>query len=720
MKKCFKKIAVVFVLLFALITIPFSFNQDANNTEVKTLNEESFYTQELSALTSSSMEDSLVADSINNGNIFHAWNWSMKTIEANLDSIKNAGFTTIQTSPMQPQKDYYATDTQRGSWWKLYQPLGFSIATKNNALGTKSDLVSMVKKAHNKGLKVIVDVVANHLAGDYDRLAPAVKEYEPTIYGYDGTLSGGAMLHSETLYEAQDAWHTTNGHIGLPDLNTHHQHVQQRALSLVKEYIDCDVDGFRFDAAKHIETDNQAEPNGASQFWPTVINGATSYAKSKGKETPYYYGEILYTVGSYRSYDWYTKYMDVIDNTCGNDLRENFNKGIAACSNYYSATGMQSGERCLVWAESHDTYANEKSESTNTSIYNINKTYAIMGARNGAKALYLARPTDSTGTSAWNNCTRKLGEKGSVAYTYSEVSAVNKFRNYFGTSAEYLNNASGFAQVVRYNSKESGMVLVSASSSTNVSNVSVPNKMKDGTYKDLVSGNEFTVANSKVSGKMSNSGIAVLKSTSQNPGPDFNKDTIYFVNTKNWSNVYLYAWEGAGGNGHQLSSWPGVKMTKTGKQKDGHDIYSYTSSNLLEKWDHVIFTNNSGSQTKDLDIMYNLYDFDGNSSIYTDGGFVTTKDKIYFVNNKKWSNVYIYAWEGTGGNGHQLSSWPGVKMTKTGKKLNGYDLYVFEDTNFYKNWENVIFTNGSGSQTKDITITTNCYNVSGSLSTYTE
>lgn len=66
---------------------------------------------------------------------------------------------------MQPQKDYYAGNTSKEAWWKLYQPLGFSIATKNNALGTKSQLKSMVTAAHNKGLKVIVDVVANHLAG---------------------------------------------------------------------------------------------------------------------------------------------------------------------------------------------------------------------------------------------------------------------------------------------------------------------------------------------------------------------------------------------------------------------------------------------------------------------------------------------------------------------------------------------------------------------------
>ena len=99
----------------------------------------------------------------------------MTTIQANLDSIKAAGFTTIQTSPMQPQKDYWAGNTSKDAWWKLYQPLGFSIATKNNALGTKTQLKSMVSAAHNKGLKVIVDVVANHFAGNHSNIPDELK-----------------------------------------------------------------------------------------------------------------------------------------------------------------------------------------------------------------------------------------------------------------------------------------------------------------------------------------------------------------------------------------------------------------------------------------------------------------------------------------------------------------------------------------------------------------
>ena len=39
------------------------------------------------------------------GVILHAWNWSFKTVEANLDAIKAAGYTEVQVSPIQVNKD---------------------------------------------------------------------------------------------------------------------------------------------------------------------------------------------------------------------------------------------------------------------------------------------------------------------------------------------------------------------------------------------------------------------------------------------------------------------------------------------------------------------------------------------------------------------------------------------------------------------------------------
>ena len=85
----------------------------------------------------------------------------LKNITAELENIAQAGFTAVQTSPAQASGG-------KGQWYWLYQPLGFSVQT--NELGSKMDLQNLCTEADKYGIKVIVDVVANHLAGDHENI----------------------------------------------------------------------------------------------------------------------------------------------------------------------------------------------------------------------------------------------------------------------------------------------------------------------------------------------------------------------------------------------------------------------------------------------------------------------------------------------------------------------------------------------------------------------
>ncbi len=78
-----------------------------------------------------------------------------------------------------------------------------------------------------------------------------------------------------------------------------------------------------------------------------------------------------------------------------------------------------------------------------------------------------------------------------------------------------------------------------------------------------------------------------------------------------------------------------------------------------------------------------------------------TGDTIFCENAAGWSEVYCYMWkDGTGDNG----GWPGQKMTTTDDGLLSYTLT--------SDWDSVIFNNGSGTQTSDMTYQGNgsCYN----------
>ena len=76
--------------------------------------------------------------------ILHCFDWSYTSIKNNMKAIKDAGYTAVQTSPVQPPKDYSPSwRDQGGQWWKIYQPLGVRIADGNHWLGTKSELKAM-------------------------------------------------------------------------------------------------------------------------------------------------------------------------------------------------------------------------------------------------------------------------------------------------------------------------------------------------------------------------------------------------------------------------------------------------------------------------------------------------------------------------------------------------------------------------------------------------
>ncbi len=447
-------------------------------------------------------ESGYLTNNVQDGTILHAWNWSMATIESQLEEIAIAGFSTIQISPLQPQKDFFGIGVWSSQWWKLYQPLGFSIATENHSLGTKDDLISLTTAADAYGIKIIVDVVANHLAGgDNDSLNLDVRDYEVDIYDMGLIRTGNGYASDSSIVSV------TRGALGgFPDLQTESEIVQQRVLDLLKEYVDAGVDGFRFDAAKHIETPEDGA--WASDFWPTVINGVKEYAEGLGRDDLYFYGEILNTAGFDRSFSDYTEYMSVTASNQGDVVRTAvITKNGTSIVNAAYLSGVPASKTVL-WAESHDTYANDSGLTKNTPDSYITKTYAIQASRKDATTLYFARPNDNT----------FMGMIGSYLFQSVEVSSVNRFHNYFVGTDELQSSQNGFYLNERFNDEINGVIIVDLNGTGNVDDLTVVN-LPDGNYLDHVSQNTFTVIDGKISGQMSESGVAVIYNNPYEPKP---------------------------------------------------------------------------------------------------------------------------------------------------------------------------------------------------------
>ncbi|SEQ01830.1 alpha-amylase [Lachnospiraceae bacterium RM5] len=443
-------------------------------------------------------------DNVGEGVILHAWNWSFTNIKNNMADIAAAGYTAVQTSPVQRPKEYSRSSSQTG-WWKVYQPTSLSFSPGGHPwFGTKDDFKAMCDEADKYGIKIIVDVVANHMAnndGKKGNCREDISSQNDSTYRDDDScwhLNGSTHIDykEENLYRGNSQTSLTRGFGGWPDLNTANSKVQQGVLDLLKECIDLGADGFRFDAAKHIEL--PTDPDG-SNFWPTVINGANSYASSKGV-TLYNYGEILDNPGTAISN--YTKYMAVTDNRAGNNVRDAVKDGNAKnASSSYTYYSGQSAKNIVLWAESHDTYANDDftGPSHGVSQSNVNKTWAIVASRN-FPALYYIRPSDTSsnmGTASKN-----------TSWKNKEIVEVNKFHNFYSGKSEYLGYDGSIVYDVR---NKNGVVLVNVNGNEKSVNFSISaTGMADGKYIDQVTGNEFNVSGGKISGKIGSTGIAVV------------------------------------------------------------------------------------------------------------------------------------------------------------------------------------------------------------------
>ena len=570
---------------------------------------------------------------IQDGVTLHCWNWSYKNIEANMELIAEQGFTAIQTSPIQQAKEATTGRAVGSNWWVYYQPMGFHIDnTGTSALGTKAEFESMCETAHKYGIKVIVDVVANHLGNQTsNNLANTIID----DLKYDSSCWHNIYVNTSDYSSRYNITQYCMG--GLPDLNTGSDKVQGYVLNFLKECIDAGVDGFRFDAAKHIETPNDSRNNCGSDFWPTVINGATEYASNTRGIDLYCYGEILDQTDSNASLpiESYTQYMSITDNQQGNNLRSYINSRNAsgAGSSYYCKPTTP--DKLVLWAESHDTYADGSSAGVSVEV--INKTWALVAARSEAMGLYFARPY-STGS--------MLGAGDKTGWSYDEVGVINQFHNAFVGTSEYMSSENGIAYCER---GDAGVVLVNCNG-TNASVNVAAHTMKNGTYIDQITGGTFTVSGGRIKGNIGNTGIAVVYNVSKEPAINISQ-------------------EGGNFSSDVLTVTVSVTNATSGSYQIGkNSVVTFTNSAEL-----TIGEDMDCGDTVDVKVTANTSD-ETIMKTYTFTKVEKVNHVAYIELPSGWSkNVYCYAYDA---NDDSVSNgaWPGAAMTNVSGNTYMYDI----------------------------------------------
>ena len=503
----------------------------------------------------------------------------------------------------------------------------------------------MCEEADKYGIDIIVDVVANHTGnrgGGNDSYYPATN--------VDSAIKDDESLWHEHkgVSDWNNRWQVTHLGIGLPDLNTSSWKLQDMVINFLNDAIACGADGFRFDAAKHIEL---PDDDGGSDFWTRVLGSLNN------KENLFIYGEVLQ--GGADRINAYHNYMRTTCDWYGGSVRSAVGyNSIANANSAKSYTVSGAASNLVTWVESHDTYANDHKETVALTNEQIKLGWAIIAGRADSTPLFFNRT--SGGYLAGN-----MGAAGDDMWKDPIVVAANNFRNAMAGEGEYIRTQGNDLFITERG--QSGVMIVNVSGSTSVN---CETKLPNGEYTDSVSGNKFVVSNGKLTGNIGSRTIATIYARPVIKTPEVSSSVASGTKFKNSLNITLGAintksstYSVNGGN--EVTYTNGETITLGADAKVG-DIITLALTGIGEDGTNV----SKEYKYEKVDIIENA----------------TAKIKL----PSGWSSANIYVYDESVTPTKVIEKWPGVAMTNEGNGVYSYTL-----PEGWGDKTQVIFNNGS-------------------------
>jgi glycosidase len=136
----------------------------------------------------------------------------------------------------------------------------------NPQYGSMDDFKNLLKQAHQKGIRIIIDLVLNHTSSQHPWFVDANANPNATYrdwYVWSETGQGNHWYKSQNSYYYAYFWE------GMPDLNYNNPNVTAQMEKVSAYWLTTiGVDGFRIDAAKHlIEEGNKLENTPTTHTW---------------------------------------------------------------------------------------------------------------------------------------------------------------------------------------------------------------------------------------------------------------------------------------------------------------------------------------------------------------------------------------------------------------------------------------------------------------------
>ena len=295
----------------------------------------------------------------------------LKGLRDKLPYLKNLGITAIWFAPIFQNKPVQGPSGDESAGYHGYWVTDF---TRPDAhFGTRAEFRAFVDAAHGLGMKVYIDIIANHTAdviryadgdatnyeyrskGDYPYSTrgkadgPAINPgfmgdedssqanfaklidpdyaYRPTVPEAEKAVKVPAWLNDPIYYHNRGNSSFTGedsrfgDFSGLDDLFTEHPRVRQGMIDIYGAWIDdFGIDGFRIDTARHVDPG----------FWRVFVPAMLERARAKGIPNFAMFGEVFKDVpqnGYIAEYTRRDKLPQVLDFAFQASVREVLGRG---------------------------------------------------------------------------------------------------------------------------------------------------------------------------------------------------------------------------------------------------------------------------------------------------------------------------------------------------------------------------------------------------------
>lgn len=180
----------------------------------------------------------------------------LKGVINNLDYINQFATTIWTTPPFDNQDNFTDLNGNVFTGYHGYWPVNYNYVEPHQ--GTWQTYDQLVENAHQKNMKVVMDIPLNHVSYIHEWTK------DPQKFNW--------FHHFGDIQDEKDQWQLENCNLsGLPDLAQENPEVSKTLINIAKDLIEKHkIDGFRLDAVKHVPR----------SFWKKFENEIRQYAGS--------------------------------------------------------------------------------------------------------------------------------------------------------------------------------------------------------------------------------------------------------------------------------------------------------------------------------------------------------------------------------------------------------------------------------------------------------